>query len=222
MHATIQELLSGVLRFFPNSMIVTLMILGIATGRLPWILVSIGGLLIVILTLTIQYILGKTIISSGAMPSAAVLEACALLPIASGATYSALPSVWIATTSFFATFVFVNAVRIYTQVPAPGVKTSKDGIPIPVQQRKGMGMISMLAVSILFFMLVIPRWWTSCETMLGLLLGLAIGVGGGYGWWQILNACGSAIYPDIHGVQAGLTPGALRSGPVACSPKKVM
>lgn len=210
---TVQDLLAGILRFFPNSMIVTLAVLGIATGRLPWILVSIGGLLTVILALTIQYMFGKTIIGSGAMPGVALMEACSLLPVAAGATYSALPSVWVAATAFFATFIFINAAQIYTQVPANPAK--KDAIA--VQQRKGMGLISMFAISVLFVALLAPRWFTGCETVGGLILGLGIGISSGWCWWKLLDACGSAVYPDIHGVQMGLTPGSLRSGPLLCS-----
>ena len=218
MFTTIQELLSGILRFFPNSMIVSLAILGIATGRLPWILTSIGGIVVVILTLTVQYLISRTFgdIVAGA-PAGVMMEACSLIPVAAGAgsSYTSLPSVWMATTSFFATFIFVNAVRLYVQVPSNGA--SKD--LISVQQRKGMGLISMLAVLILFFALFIPRFMPrTCESTFGTLFGLAIGISCGYCWWRLLDACGSATYPDIHGVQSGLMPGALRTGPLACAP----
>lgn len=211
---SVQELLSGILRFFPNSMIVTLAVLGVATGRLPWILISFGGLLTVILALTFQYMFGKIpFLGSDAMPGVALMEACSLIPVAAGATYSALPSVWVATTSFFATFIFINAAQIYTQVPANPAK--KDAIA--VQQRKGMGLISMLAVSVLFVALLAPRWFTGCENIGGLIMGLAIGIASGWCWWTLLDACGSAVYPDIHGVQMGLIPGSLRSGPLVCA-----
>jgi len=208
------ELMSGILRYFPNTMIATLFVLGITTGKLAWLLVSIGGILIVILTLVIQYMFQKSL-GIGPIPGAAVIEACSMLPVAGG-EYSAIPSVWVATSSFFATYIFMNAANIYSQTPA---RINKD--KLAVQQRKGMGLISMIAVILLFIFLLVPRYWTSCETILGIVLGLIIGHAGGVGWWKILDACGPDVYPDIHGVMIGLKPGALHTNPVACQPKLV-
>ena len=209
------ELMSGILRYFPNTMIATLFVLGITTGKLAWILVSIGGILIVILTLLIQYMFLKSL-GIGPLsdrPGASVIEACSMLPVAGG-EYSAVPSVWVATSAFFATYIFMNAANIYSQTPA---RINKE--KLAVQQRKGMGLISMIAVSLLFIFLLVPRYWTSCETIMGIVLGLLIGHAGGAAWWKILDACGPDVYPDIHGVMIGLKPGALRTNPVACAPK---
>jgi hypothetical protein len=57
-----------------------------------------------------------------------------------------------------------------------------------------------------------------CESIIGSILGIGLGIGGGYAWWVILNACGSNVYPDIHGVMIGLKPGTLRTAPLACTP----
>ena len=217
---TITELLSGILRFFPNSMIVTLLLLGITTGRLCWILVSIGGILTVVLTQSLQYLLGRSLgFGPYPFPGAAVVDACSLLPSSSSASAAsastAIPSVWIATSTFFITYILVNAVSVYTRQP---LNVSKD--KLSVQQRKGMGLISMIAVLILFGFLLVPRWYTTCENIWGLVLGLAIGIGGGYGWWRMLSAGGSDVFPDIHGVMIGLKPGPLHTSPLACSVKK--
>jgi len=195
-------------------MIVTLFVLGITTGKLAWILVAIGGILITIATLTVQYLFLKTL-GLGPLdgPGAAIVEACSLLPTAVGGEYSATPSLWTAMSAFFATYIFMNAANLYTQTPA---RINKE--KIGVQQRKGMGLISMLAAVLLFVFLLVPRYWTSCETIFGLVLGLAIGVAGGVVWWKILDACGPDVYPDIHGVMIGLKPGALRTSPMACKP----
>jgi hypothetical protein len=72
---------------------------------------------------------------------------------------------------------------------------------------------------VLFFFLLIPRYMTSCETILGVVLGLAIGISGGYLWWRLLDACGPDVYPDIHGVMIGTQPGLLHTNPIACAKK---
>jgi hypothetical protein len=221
--SSVAELLSGVLRYFPNLMIVTLFVLGVTTGRLPFILVSIGGLMVVVATLTLQYILSDTFglgpPTDG--PGASLIEACSLLPVATGGEYSATPSLWVAASSFFATYIFMNASNVYTQTPA---RANKD--KIGVQQRKGIGLISMLAVTILFAFILSSRMilklspfvWKQCETTLGVVLGLVVGVFGGWGWWKLLDACGPDYYPDIHGVMLGLKPGSLHTNPKVCAP----
>jgi hypothetical protein len=212
----IVDFLGGILRYFPNTIIVTLFFIGIAVGKLPWILVAIGGVLATILTLMIQYIFQKFVPIPMSVPGepSAVIAACSLLPDAEGGTYMAVPSLWVAISSFVATYIFVNASNIYSQEPAR-INRNK----LAVQQRKGMGFISMFAVALLFFFLLVPRYWTACETIFGTILGLFIGIGWGWIWWVILDACGSDVYPDVHGVMIGLRPGSLHTNPVACAPR---
>jgi len=205
------ELLSGILRFFPNTIIATLFILGITLGKLSWILIAVGGLIVTILTLTIQYVFLKANLATG-MSGVSIMEACSLLPTAGDGPYMDTPSLWISLSSFIATFIFVNARNVYVQNP---VRVSKDRIS--VQQRKGTGIISMLAVCVLFVCLLVPRWWTTCESVAGTIFGLLIGISSGFLWWHLLNACGADVFPDIHGVMIGLRPGMLKTNPVACT-----
>lgn len=217
--STIVEMLSGILRFFPNAMISTLFVVGMLTGRQSWILVAVGGVLVTILTLTLQYLFTKVV---GPMPGWAelpgqhVIAACSLLPSAEGGNYNALPSLWVALSAFFATYIFTNASNVYNQSPP----SSKAAASISVQQRKGVGLISMLAIIILFLFLLVARYMTTdCETVFGVLAGAIIGIVGGTLWWAILNSCGADVFPDIHGVMVGSNPGLLRMGPMACVKK---
>lgn len=210
---SITELISGVLRFFPNAMTVTLATVGLLTTKPAWVLVAIGGILVAIATLTTQYIFTKSM-GIGPMPGEAVLAACGIIPVVSGGEYSATPSVWMAMTGYYLAYIFFNAYNIQITNPKRANKNS-----IPVQQRKGLGVISMLAAVLLFVLLVGARARTSCETWLGIATGLAIGIAVAYGWWSILAACGADVYPDIHGVMIGLKPGTLRTAPMACAPK---
>ena len=210
--STIVEVLSGVLRFFPNTLIATLFVVGIATGKMSWVLTSIGGVLTAIAVLIVQYIFNKTL-NLGTMPGMHVIEACSILPVASG-TYTTMPSLWTALSTFFVSFVFVNAMNIYNTTPAHKSKEAT-----AVQQRKGVGLISMLSIALLYLFLVVPRYRTGCESLTGMALGGAIGAAAGYLWWRILDACGADVYPDIHGVMLGLKPGFLRTHPMACTPQ---
>ena len=207
------EMLSGVLRFFPNTMIATLFVGGILLGKIPWVMASIGGIVITIGTLTLQYVLTKTI-AGLEMPGQTVIESCSLSPDIKGGNYMPIPSLWVALSSFYATYIFRNAVNIYTQAP----KRTTTAVS-SVMQRKGVGLLSMFAVLIFFLFLLVPRYWTNCETVMGVILGLVIGIVGGYCWWAIMNACGPNVYPDIHGVMIGINPGSSKTNPVICAPK---
>ncbi len=213
--ASIAEVLSGVLRFFPNTMMYALLIVGALTGKLSWIFVSIGGMLLAAGILTLQYVFDKAFNLgkyAGGIPGGAVMDACSIIPLAQGAEYTTLPSLWMALTTFFATYIFINAAHVYTTQPS-----QKPLDALPVQQRKGVGLISMLAIALLFVFLVVPRARTSCETLGGTALGVTAGVAAAWLWWKILDACGSEVFPDIHGVMMSLKPGSLRTAPMACS-----
>jgi len=209
----LMEILAGILRYFPNTMLTTLMVVGLLTARLNWIMIGVGGILLSIFVLTLQYIFLKSL-NLGVIPGSAVIEACSLLPITGDAEFSSLPSIWMALTTFFASYILTNAVAIYT---TPATKKSANS-SIPVQQRKGLGIISIVAVLLMWLFLVIPRAITGCETVFGTILGVGLGAVAGWGWWQILYACFQSAWPDIHGVMLGTAPGALRSGPMACLP----
>ena len=202
----ILELLSGVLRFFPSTMTVGLITTGIMLGKVSWVLVGIGAILLSVIGLSLQQVLGNF---ESFVPATErfILEACSLLPSArEGWTYSYAPSLWFAMTAFYLIYILRNAGHVYSTKPT---KVSNDATA--TQQRKGIGLISMISVVILFMFLMVPRYISPCETRIGTVLGLLLGGLWGWAWWEILNAAGSDVYPDIHGVMSGLRPGSLRT-----------
>jgi hypothetical protein len=217
MAASILQLLSGVLRYFPNVILMTLLVGGILLAKLSWIWIAAGGIVVALIVLTAQFLLGKVSGELFNVPGINVIEMCSILPRTSADKFYLLPSIWIAMTSFFGIYIILNAANIYTTNPNA---KSKDALP--VQQRKGMGLISMLAAIILLVVLLLGRYVTGCEFGKSPWIGLAtyllsIGVGGGmaFGWWQMLTASGTSN-SDIHGVMLGLTPGGVRAGALAC------
>jgi len=212
MSSTVVEMLSGVLRLFPNTMIITLFVVGMATGKIPWILIAIGGFIVGGVTILFQYV-GSKIAGDRTIPGFDVVEACSLIPTLKGDDYVYTPSLWVALTTYFLTYILVNAVNIYT---AKG--NSKDVMAI--QQRKGIGMISIFAVVILFLFMMTARYFTNCEHIVGMIFGALIGGSLAYGCWRTLAACGADVYPDIHGVMIGLGPASLRQDkPIICMKK---
>jgi hypothetical protein len=217
MSASIVQLLGGVLRYFPNVMLVTLLVGGILLAKLSWIWIAAGGIVVALIVLTAQNLLGKVSGDYFNIPGINVMEMCSLMPRVASDRFFLLPSTWIAMTSFFGIYIILNAASIYTTNP-----TSRPKDALPVQQRKGMGLISMVATILLLTVLLIGRYATGCEfgkdTFVGVatyLLSIAVGGGMAYAWWQMLTASGTSN-SDIHGVMLGLTPGGLRAGALAC------
>jgi hypothetical protein len=206
------DMLSGIHRYFPNTMITALIVLGLALARVSWVLVGIGGLLLTILIALLQFFFGKfDLTRTQQIPG--LVEACSVLPIA-GSEYAMLPSYWVAITTYFLSYILNNAVSVYSTNP-----TRQPNTTIAVQQRKGLGVISIVAICIAALLLLVPRFFANgCESWTGIGVSLVLGGVWGYGWWMILNAQGDDTYQDIHGVMIGLKPGDLRTGAVACVP----
>jgi hypothetical protein len=218
--ASVIQLLSGIMRFFPNTMVAALFVIGVALGRISWVLVALGGILTAGIVVSTQYLFTKGF-QLGEVRDADIIAACSLLPSTKNDVFSQMPSLWMALTAFFTTYIFLNARSVYStpaQTP-PGSTVNMNDV-ITVQQRKGVGLISMLAVATLALFLIIPQFRSSCETTFGAVAGLAMGVAMGTGWWYALAANGPNVYPDVHGVMIGLQPGPLRTSAtsLACTP----
>jgi hypothetical protein len=205
------DMLTGIHRYFPNTMIVGLIVLGIALARVSWVLVGIGGIVVALIVFFFQIIFGL-VPGAHTEQTPGLLEACSVLPLP-GAKYEKLPSYWLSATTFFLTYILSNAISIAQTNP-----TKQPNTAIAVQQRKGLGVISIVAVVVIGLIMLGVRMMGQCESWWGLLASLIIGGGGGYGWWYMLNAQQNDIFQDIHGVMIGLQPGDLRTGPVACVP----
>lgn len=207
-------MLTGIHRYFPNTMMVAMIVLGIALGRVSWTLVGVGGVLVTILIAVIQFVLKDTPIGTTQTPG--LIEACSTLPLAlPNSRYDMIPSFWMTLTTFFISYIMSNAVSVYSSKPIKQPNTA-----IAVQQRKGIGVISIVAVLIIGLLLIGVRAMSPCESWWGIIPSILLGGGAGYGWWALLKGQGNDIFQDIHGVMIGLQPGDLRMGPVACAPSK--
>jgi hypothetical protein len=209
------EMLLGTIQLFPTMLTVTLFVVGIMVGRLPWVLVSLGGVVTAIIVLMLQYMVGKSpLAATFSVPGENVIRACSVIPEPSSGTYMMFPSLWTTVSTFFVTFIIVNASNILSQAP---VRTTSP-YALSVQHRKSVGMISILTTLVVFFILLGMRvLFTSCESVFGIVAGLILGSLVGYGWWVLLDACGYDVYPDIHGIMIGTRPGLIHNNPVACA-----
>lgn len=208
----LMDMLTGIHRYFPNTMITGMIVLGLALGRVSWVLVGVGGIILTIIVMIFQAVVGlgaPTILTPG------LIESCSVLPISMPTSSNInlmIPSFWLTLTAYFMAYIMSNAVSIYSKNP-----TKQPNTAIAVQQRKGLGVISLVAVLVFGLILLGARMLSPCESWWGL-LSIAFGGAMGFLWWYAMSKQGNDIFQDIHGVMIGLQPGDLRTGPVACVP----
>jgi len=207
------EILSGIFRFLPNTMTASLLVLGVFLGKVSWIAISVGAIALTMFVMLIQ---------SLAMPAwahelswlksisgGAAILACSSIPtrvrVDENPIMYTTPSLWMALTAFYFTFIIKNATNVYSQAPA--LNTNDKYLKFKVDHRKSVGLVSMVATGILLSALIITRFFSTCESVVGSILGLLLGIGAGIGLWYIMSIQGSEVYPDIHGVMIGLKPG---------------
>jgi len=200
-----------ILRTFPNTICITLLVAGISLGQMAWLFVAAGAIVLAMAVMSIQFV---AIQSFGIepIPGRALVEACSILPTRTGENYSNVPSLWMAITTYFCVYIMSNALYVYTAPASSSLKRETTA----VAQRKGVGLISMLAAFMLVSFLVVTRCFSVCERPLGVMMGTALGGMFGSFWWWLLNSTGGVSVSDIHGVLRGLS-GVQRLGPQACA-----
>ena len=237
------DTLSGILRFLPLTLTVSFIGLGIMLNNLPWLIVGILAVTVWICHFIVSKIYELStysgaiqVLGGGPMP-AIYNQVCTLIP---NTPYLQVPSLWFSLMGYFMVYILMNASNIvsmagatalgYTKVTVDGNTATGMGTnvmlagsqvtpsgSIGVSQRKAVGILSMIAVSVLFMIVMIPRVMNQCESTFGILTGLLLGGSIGYGLWSGINGNNpSNPLMDVHGVMLGLSPGYLRHSPIAC------
>ena len=221
------DTMSGILRFLPLTLTVSFIVLGIMLNNMPWLIAGTSAIALWAIVSGIGALFNN-IISGGPSPPL-FNTVCSIVP---GMTYLKFPSVWFALMGYFMAYIICNANHIYTASPAVASGYNPTGMGSKVQvaspvvasknsigvvQRKSVGLISLIAVSVLFVIIMIPRFMNQCESTLGILSGLLLGSGFGWAMWFSANKNSNPL-ADIHGVMLGLSPGYLRHSPIACTP----
>ncbi len=139
----------------------------------------------------------------------------ALMPSGDPAPFNVVPTYWTVMTTFFFTYVFANGLKLYkwqahSKAPKEAVAYRKNQVLV------ALIMIGLLAITSVYF-----RFATSCETVLGLVVGVGLGGGLGYGWYEAMRSCGMGQLDDIFGIFNRILP--MQSyedhEPAACIPK---
>ena len=111
-----------------------------------------------------------------------------------------VPTYWVTIMGFFFTYLFINALRLYKKQETSKAPASS------VAARKSQSMTSMIIIIAVGIIFAIMRYATSCETMLGMILGSLLGGSIAYGWNKFMKRCGLGRLDDLFGISNRILP----------------
>lgn len=221
----VRHFLLGGYHDLPNVLFVGSLILGSISGYLPLVWVAVGMMFNGLNVAVVQAILAMMFpIIKGIPPNTQVYKTgsanCGILfpewkdpPEGLDSTVQIVaPSVWLASTLFFATFSIYNSIRVGLLPKVKGANEDK------ADARRALTLTTFI-VGLAFFILTLLRGFSGCETILGGILGGILGIGGAIGFWHILDACGTGMIPDVLQIVNSLPPPGRKEVPVVCAPK---
>lgn len=134
-----------------------------------------------------------------------------------------ISSSWIAMITFFIGYIFTNALQLYNrEEPDTTITvntTSGSDISSKVITRKSQAVMAMISVIVFGLIVLGFRYYTGCESMLGMALTTFLFVFLGHGWYKALSGVGQDRLSDLFGIANRLLPPtAISNGPIACVP----
>jgi hypothetical protein len=128
-----------------------------------------------------------------------------------------ISSPWVAMISFFIGYIFTNAIKLYSR-ESPDTSISSS-IESKVESRKTQAMVAMGSIIIFALIVLGFRYYTGCESTLGMLITTLIYIFMGNGWYYALAGVGQDRLSDLFGIANRLLPpNALKNAPIACVP----
>jgi hypothetical protein len=229
----IRIFLYGGILTLPLTIAGTLSILGLFTGNYAIIFFLLGFLVISPIAATLINLIGGILFGNFNIFKTKTGDNCKLV-----VPFSTLSSVkneskadekivisthWLAMTIFFIGYLFTNSLELYsreTDDTTLNVTTkSSSDLNTMVTNRKSQAIVAM--ASIIFFAIVILgfRYYSGCESIMGMLLTTIIFVFLGNGWYKALSKVGEDRLSDLFGIANRLLPpSAINNAPIACIP----
>jgi hypothetical protein len=202
----VREFILSAYHDLPNVLFVGSLLLGSIMGYLPLVWMALGLVMNAAVIAFLQSILnllftGDQLVAFGASPTCQVGYERMMTGFGnrSSSPRRIAPSQWMGASVFFAVFSIYNSVRVAIRESAPGA--NKD----LVSNRRAFS-LSTLIVGLAFFLLVLARSFTGCESIMGGILGVLVGGGVAIGFWHILDVCGTGRIPDILQVVRSMAP----------------
>jgi len=133
-------------------------------------------------------------------------------------------SSWVAMVSFLIGYMFTNGIKIYNRESDKDTVTLNENskkMDSKVTNRKSHAIISMASIVIFIIVSLGYRYYTGCESGIGMIITSLLFSSLGYGWYIALSAVGQDRLSDIFGIANRLLPkSAVANKPIACVPIK--
>jgi hypothetical protein len=228
----IRVFLYGGVLTLPLTIAGTLSVLGLFTANYAILFFLLGFLIITPLSSsTLNAVLGSIFEGKSYNPfRARTSDVCKLVipyttlktPVASTDS-NVVSSSWVAMISFFTGYIFTNALELYsreTQDSSINVtSTSASDINTMVTNRKSQAIIALISIVVFAAIVLGFRFYTGCESIMGMILTVLIFVFSGSGWYKALSSVGQDRLSDLFGIANRLLPpSAINNAPIACVP----
>jgi hypothetical protein len=210
----LRQFLLGLYHDLPNVLFVGSLVLGSITGYLPLVWVSMGLIMNAFAVGSLQQLFA--LLTDKDSPWDQIFTAkgaaCDIIPGSkSGGDMSIIaPSYWLSSALFFASFVIYNSIQVAMMPVAEGASKEKADI-------RHAFTLTTIVIGSVFFLLVLLRGYSGCESYLGGALGAIIGIGLSIGFWHLLNVCGAGMVPDVLQVVNSMAPPGEDTVPVVCA-----
>lgn len=224
----IRVFLYGGILTLPLTIAGTMSILGLFTGNYAIMFFLLGFLIITPLASSIINIIGG--LGNFNIFKAKTGEICKLvipfstLNSSTGIeTGSIISTPWMAMISFFLGYLFTNSLALYsretTDTSLNVTSTAASDLNTMVTNRKSQAAVAMGSI-ILFGLIIFGfRYYSGCESLLGMIITAIIFIFLGNGWYQALSKVGEDRLSDIFGIANRLLPpSAINNAPIACVP----
>ena len=134
-----------------------------------------------------------------------------------------ISSSWVAMVAFFIGYIFTNGLELYNrEAPANTLtvtSTSASDLDKKVTNRKTQAIIAMISTIVFALIALGFRYYSGCESMLGMILTTFAFIWAGHGWYKALSAIGEDRLSDLFGIASRLLPpSAINNAPIACIP----
>ena len=207
----LREFIISTYNNMPNTLFVTSLLLGGIQGNLSMMWVCMGMILNAIIIFGLQESLGILFPSWDQVYQPGTRICSLIHDTMSPPLVIVSPSYWFASTTYFVVFILYNAFQVASKPANKGVDPNKVDVRVAFS-------MSVIILSIFFFLLLMLRGLTGCETWLGSITGILTGSLVGIMYWHLLDLCHSGIPPDILNVVSSLAPskGLEEETPVIC------
>jgi hypothetical protein len=227
----IRIFLYGGILTLPLTIAGTLSILGLFTANYAIMFFLLGFLVLTPLTATIiDKVLTSLLVGKSFNPFKGktgdickVIIPYSTLPVASGEDISVISTNWTAMVAFFVGYIFTNGLELYNRETIDttiNVKSSSaSDLNTMVTNRKSQAIIAMISVIVFALIVFGFRFYTGCESTLGMILTTFGFIFMGHGWYKALSKVGQDRLSDLFGIANRLLPpSAINNAPIACVP----